>query len=67
MCIAAKAVPILALLVLLAGCQTDEFCRNNTAATFAPTSLDYARMSATERQRSQQRFNEAAQRCKWEP
>jgi uncharacterized lipoprotein YajG len=62
-----RFVTLLAGTLLLAGCQTDEFCRTNTAATFAPTAQDYARMSATERQRSQQRFNEAARRCGWEP
>jgi uncharacterized lipoprotein YajG len=62
-----KVVTLLAGTFLLAGCQTHEFCRTNTAATLAPTAQDYARMGPAERQQSQQRFNEAARRCGWEP
>lgn len=63
-----KALLSAALLLLaLAGCQADPFCRQHNAATFGPSGEAWRAMSPAQRRDSARSFNEAARRCGWEP
>jgi hypothetical protein len=55
------------LALSLAGCQTDLFCRQHNAATFAPSQEAWRAMTPAQRQDASRTFNEAARRCGWEP
>jgi hypothetical protein len=55
------------LLLALAGCQADPFCRQHNAATFGPSRDAWRAMSPSERAEAKRTFNEAARRCGWEP
>ena len=62
--------PLLAaglLALLLAGCQSDPFCRQHNAASFGPSQETWRAMSPAQRDESKRAFNEAARRCGWEP
>ena len=60
-------MPVGLLALLLAGCQSDPFCRQHNAATFAPTQAAWRAMTPAQRAESSRSFNDAARLCGWEP
>jgi hypothetical protein len=60
-------LPAVLLCLLLAGCQSDPFCRQHNAASFGPSQDAWRAMTAGQRADAARTFNEAARRCGWEP
>ena len=64
-----QVLAVLCCALALAACQSfsDPLCRTQNAADLTPSREAYRAMSPAERRAAEQRLQEAARRCGWEP